>query len=113
MITSNNSRDAICHRLLAVRRAIEAWLYLVELQHVKQVKELAVLLAVLQLAVVLLQAVECQLCLVVHKYFHGLHGTRRQRDTLGKVVEFRVTGKWENVSYSNVLINPDEHLHPA
>ena len=47
--------------------------YLVELQHVKKVKELAVLLAVLQLAVVLLQAVECKFGLVVHKYFHGLY----------------------------------------
>ena len=46
--------------------------HLVELQHVQQVKELAVLLAVLQLAVVLLQAVEGQLRLVVHKHLHGL-----------------------------------------
>lgn len=55
--------------------------YLVELQHVEQVKELAVLLAVLQLGVVLLQAVECEFGLVVHEYFHGLH-RRRQRVSL-------------------------------
>lgn len=48
------------------------FLYLVELQDIKQVKELAVLLAVLQFGVVLLQAVECKFGLVIHKYFHGL-----------------------------------------
>lgn len=51
------------------------WVYLVELQHIKQVKELAVLLAVLQLAVVLLQTVQRQLGLIIYKHLHGLQDT--------------------------------------
>lgn len=47
-------------------------MYLVELQRIEKVKQLAVLLAVLQLGVVLLQAVECEFGLVVHKHFHRL-----------------------------------------
>lgn len=46
--------------------------HLVELQHIQEVKELSVLLVVLQLDVVLLEAVKCQLGLVVHKNFHRL-----------------------------------------
>lgn len=45
---------------------------LVELQDVEQVEEFAVLLAVLQFAVVLLQTVKSQLRLVVHKHLHRL-----------------------------------------
>ena len=48
-------------------------IYLVELQNIKEVKELAVLLTVLQLAVVLLQTVECKFGLIIHEYLHGLH----------------------------------------
>lgn len=47
-------------------------MYLVELQRIEEVKQFAVLLAVLQLGVVLLQAVECEFGLIVHKYFHWL-----------------------------------------
>ena len=54
------------------RRVLAGVAHLVELEHVQQVEELAVLLAVLQLAVVLLQAVQSQLGLVVHKHLHGL-----------------------------------------
>ncbi len=46
--------------------------YLIELQHIQEVKELPVLLVVLQLDVVLLEAVKCQLGLVIHKNFHRL-----------------------------------------
>lgn len=56
-----------------MHHAIAPSLYLVELQHVEQVKEFAVLLAVLQFGVVLLQTVECKFGLVVHKHFHGLY----------------------------------------
>lgn len=53
--------------------AVECTLrYLVELEHVQQIKQFPVLLVVLQLDVVLLQAVQGQLGLVVHKYLHGL-----------------------------------------
>lgn len=47
-------------------------MYLVELQCIKKVEKLAVLLAVLQLGVVLLQAVECKFGLIIHKYLHWL-----------------------------------------
>lgn len=67
---SNNMPNAT---RTVMHHAIAPSLYLVELQHVKQVEELAVLLTVLQLRVVLLQAVECKFGLVIHKYFHGLH----------------------------------------
>ena len=53
--------------------------YLVELQHVKEFKELAILLVVLQFDVVLAQAVQSQLRLVVNVHFHGLHH-RVERD---------------------------------
>ena len=46
--------------------------YLVELQHVEEVEELSVLLTVLQLAVVLLQAMKCEFGLIIHEYLHGL-----------------------------------------
>ncbi len=46
--------------------------YLIELQHIQEVKELPVLLVVLQLDVVLLEAVKRQLGLVIHKNFHRL-----------------------------------------
>ena len=46
--------------------------YLVELEDVEELEELPVLLSVLQLDVVLLQAVEGQLGLVVDVDFHGL-----------------------------------------
>lgn len=46
--------------------------YLVELQNVQQIEKFPVLLVVLQLDVVLLQAVQGQLGLVVHKDLHGL-----------------------------------------
>lgn len=46
--------------------------YLVKLENVEQVEKLAVLLAILQFAVVLLQAVQRQLRLVVHKHLHRL-----------------------------------------
>lgn len=46
--------------------------YLVKLQHIEQVKELAILFTVFQLGVVLLQAVEGKFGLVIHKHFHGL-----------------------------------------
>lgn len=50
----------------------ESEMYLVKLQYVQEVEELAVLLVVLQLDVVLLEPVQRQLGLVVHKDFHGL-----------------------------------------
>lgn len=46
--------------------------YLVELQHIQEVKELPILLVVLQLDVVLLEAMKRQLGLIVHKNFHRL-----------------------------------------
>lgn len=46
--------------------------YLIELQCVQEVKELSVFLIVLQLDVVLLQPMQSQLRLVVHKDFHRL-----------------------------------------
>lgn len=46
--------------------------HLVELENVEQVEELAVLLTVLQFAVVLLQAVQRQLRLIIHKHLHRL-----------------------------------------
>lgn len=58
-----------------MHHVIVSSLYLVELQNVQQVKELAVLFAILQLGVVLLQAVECKFGFVIHKYFHGLYET--------------------------------------
>ena len=45
---------------------------LVELERIQQLEELAVLLRVLQLDVVLLQPVQCQLGLVVDVDLHGL-----------------------------------------
>lgn len=55
-------------------------LYLVELQCIKKVKKLAVLLAVLQLGVVLLQAVEREFCLIIHKHFHGLQEQKNSNE---------------------------------
>lgn len=51
-----------------------AILYLVELQSVHEIKELPVLLLVLEFDVVLLETVECQLGLVVHIHLHRLGG---------------------------------------
>ena len=45
---------------------------LVELERIQQLEELAVLLRVLQLDVVLLQPVQCQLGLVVDVDLHGI-----------------------------------------
>lgn len=63
------------HRLWGLL-CVSCWtleiLYLIELQHVQEVKELPVLLVVLQLDVVLLEAVKHQLGLVVHKNSHRL-----------------------------------------
>ena len=50
---------------------------LVELERVEQVKELSVLLVLLDLDVVLLEAVQGQLGLVVDEDFHGLQRDRR------------------------------------
>lgn len=45
---------------------------LVELEDIEQVKEFAIFFAVFQLAVILLQAVQSQLCLIIHKHLHRL-----------------------------------------
>lgn len=55
---------------------------LVELEHVEELEEFFVLLVLLQLDVVLLQAVQGELCLVVDVNFHGLkenEGWKRKR----------------------------------
>lgn len=49
--------------------------YLVELKDVQKFKELAVLLVVLELAVVLLQSVQGQLGVVINVHLHGLQCT--------------------------------------
>lgn len=53
-------------------------MYLVELQCIEKVKQFAVLLGVLQLGVVLLQAVKCEFGLIVHKYFHRLQERKKK-----------------------------------
>ena len=62
--------------------------YLVELEDVEELEELPVLLSVLQLDVVLLQAVEGQLGLVVDVDFHRL-----KRETL--TVSWFEDGNWQ------------------
>lgn len=54
--------------------------HLVELQDVEQVEEFAVLLAVLQFAVVLLQTVKGQFRLIVHKHLHRLKTNPKPSD---------------------------------
>lgn len=46
--------------------------HLVKLQHIQEIEELAVLLAVLELDVVLLQSVQRELGLIIYKHLHGL-----------------------------------------
>lgn len=59
--------------------------YLVELQDIKQVEELSVLLPVLQLDIVLLESMEGQFGLVVNVNFHGLW-VDKMREGQGGVV---------------------------
>ena len=47
---------------------------LVEFQHVKQVKQLPVLFSVLQFDIVLFQAMQCQLGVIINEYFQWLQG---------------------------------------
>lgn len=49
--------------------------HLIELEDIEQLKQLAVLLVVLQLGIVLLQAVQCQFGVIVHIHFHRLKGS--------------------------------------
>ena len=46
--------------------------YLVKLQNIQQIKQLSVLLIVLQLHIILLQTMQCEFCFVVNVNFHGL-----------------------------------------
>lgn len=59
--------------------------HLVKLENIEQVKEFAVFFAVLQLAVILLQAMQSQLCLVVHKHLHRLHTHTQSCTSLNKL----------------------------
>lgn len=83
-----NGRKVLFHQKLCQRHATLHSLHkddhLVELEQVKKLKQLAVLLVVLQLHVVLLQAVQSQLCFIIHVHLHRLKDqTRHSRDTLG------------------------------
>ena len=80
--------------------------HLVELQHIQQVKQLSVLLAVLQLTVVLLQAVEGQLGLVVHKHLHGL-----QTQCAQTWHESRITARKTKVRHEANLLPEHSTLH--
>lgn len=57
--------------------------HLVKLQHIQEVKELAVLLTVLKLDVVLLQPMQRELGFVVHKHLHGLCRKERRKGQAG------------------------------
>ncbi len=54
------------HRENTTPLVLACSLYLVEFQHIEQIEKLPVLLLVKKLDIVLLEAVERQLCLVVH-----------------------------------------------
>ena len=48
--------------------------YLVEFKQIEEVEELSVLLALLELDIVLLEAVQGQLSLIIYKHFKSLNG---------------------------------------
>ena len=55
-----------------IEKRLQCFGHLVELEGIEKVKEFPVFLTVLQFDVVLLEAMQRQLCVVVHVYFHWL-----------------------------------------
>ena len=62
--------------------------HLVELQGVQEIKQLPVLLPVLQLHIVLPEAVQCEFCVIINIHLHRLRRKKRKNREKGKIIFF-------------------------